>query len=55
MATCPRCGTDALYLPGDLFSLLICDFCDDTIDVTGLALPEVPAERPPRTRELQIA
>jgi hypothetical protein len=65
MVTCPRCGFDADYLPGDLFSLVNCDFCGDTIDVTELArrddgdgairqLPAV-AERPPRTPTLQVA
>ena len=51
MATCPRCGIDALYLPGDTFSLLACDFCGDTIDVTELVLLEDPAEplsQPPK-------
>jgi hypothetical protein len=38
MATCPRCGNDAQPLPGDAFSLLYCEFCGDTIDVTDLAL-----------------
>jgi hypothetical protein len=55
MATCPRCGADAIYLPGDLFSLLVCDFCGDTIDVTELALLEDPAETPASPRDLQVA
>jgi hypothetical protein len=40
MATCPRCGNDADYLPGDVFTLLTCEFCGDTIDVTDLARPD---------------
>ena len=65
MATCPRCGSDAEYLPGDIFSLLDCDFCGDTIDVTDLAVRDdahgtvrhlqAPPERPRRMGNLQIA
>jgi hypothetical protein len=65
MATCPRCGSDAEYLPGDNFSLLDCDFCGDTIDVTDLAglddadgpvRPlQAPALRPRRTHDLRVA
>lgn len=65
MATCPGCGFDAEYLPGDLFTLLDCDFCGDTIDVTDLAVRDdaqgtvrrlpAPAERSRRTGDLRIA
>jgi lysine biosynthesis protein LysW len=49
MATCPRCGADADYLPGELFSLVICDFCGDTIDVSDLVEPD---DRPGTVRLL---
>jgi hypothetical protein len=34
MVTCPRCGTDADDLIDDVFSLIRCEFCGDTIDAT---------------------
>jgi hypothetical protein len=37
MASCPRCGNDAEYLVGDVFSLFRCEFCGDDIDATDLA------------------
>jgi hypothetical protein len=40
MASCPRCGNDADYLAGDVFSLFRCEFCGDDIDATDL----VPAD-----------
>jgi hypothetical protein len=40
MASCPRCGNDAEYLVGDVFSLFRCEFCDDDIDATDLAPPD---------------
>ena len=65
MASCPRCGNDADYLPGDIFILVNCDFCGDTIDITEFAgrvggdetvRPlQAPAERPGSPRDLQVA
>jgi uncharacterized protein (DUF983 family) len=40
MASCPRCGNDAEYLVGDVFSLFRCEFCGDDIDATDLAPPD---------------
>jgi hypothetical protein len=65
MATCPRCGNDADYLPGDVFTLITCEFCGDTIDATGLGAPDdadrairllpTAAEQPQITRAAQVA
>jgi hypothetical protein len=38
MVTCLRCGTDADDLIDDVFSLIRCGFCGDTIDATDLDL-----------------
>jgi hypothetical protein len=66
MVTCPRCGNDADYLPDDTFSLIRCEFCGDTIDVTDLALRDnvdrsiqrllpVPTKQSPIPYDAQVA
>jgi hypothetical protein len=40
MVTCPRCGSDAEYLPDDIFLLIRCEFCGDDIDAADLVPPD---------------
>jgi hypothetical protein len=40
MSTCPRCGSQAEILAGELYVLVRCDVCDDVIDTYDLGLAE---------------
>jgi len=40
MVTCPRCGSDAEYLPDDMFLLIHCEFWGDDIDAADLVPPD---------------
>ena len=66
MASCPRCGNDAEYLAGEVFSLFRCEFCGDDIDAADLAPPDdadwtiqrlllAPATQPPIPYDTQVA
>jgi hypothetical protein len=38
MLTCPRCGDEAEYVTGEVFTLVWCGFCVDLIEVGDLDL-----------------
>jgi hypothetical protein len=38
MLECPRCGNEAEYVAGEVFTLVWCGFCADVIEVGDLDL-----------------